>query len=97
MTQLVRMVSSTLPALITAAGDRSAVRFLEFFTANIRNPHTRRAYARAAEECLAWCAAAGVASIPTQLYDQRREELTIDEGRADRDLRLLSAPYSIAP
>jgi hypothetical protein len=39
------------------------MRFLEFFAANIRNPHTRRAYYRAAEEFLAWCAGAGVPSI----------------------------------
>jgi integrase len=39
------------------------VRFLEFFAANIRNPHTRRAHYRAAEEFLAWCASAGVPSI----------------------------------
>jgi len=39
------------------------MRFLEFFAANIRNPHTRRAYARAAEEFLTWCADAGVPSI----------------------------------
>jgi site-specific recombinase XerC len=39
------------------------MRFLEFFAANIRNPHTRRAYARAADEFLAWCAAAAVPSI----------------------------------
>src|SRR5256885_15025269 len=39
------------------------MRFLEFFAANIRNPHTRRAYYRAAEEFLAWCADAGVPSI----------------------------------
>src|SRR3984957_6547406 len=39
------------------------MRFLEFFAANIRNPHTRRAYYRAAEEFLAWCARAGVPSI----------------------------------
>jgi site-specific recombinase XerC len=31
--------------------------------ANIRNPHMRRAYARAAEEFLAWCADADVPSI----------------------------------
>jgi site-specific recombinase XerD len=37
--------------------------FLEFFAANIRNPHTRRAYYRAAEEFLTWCASAGVSSI----------------------------------
>jgi site-specific recombinase XerC len=39
------------------------MRFLEFFAANIRNPHTRRAYARAAEEFLGWCASVGVRSI----------------------------------
>jgi site-specific recombinase XerC len=39
------------------------MRFLEFFAANIRNPHTRRAYYRAAEEFLTWCASAGVPSI----------------------------------
>ena len=54
---------SQLPALVAAAGERASMRFLEFFTANIRNPHTRRAYARAAEEFLTWCGAAGLASI----------------------------------
>src|SRR6266542_1821659 len=39
------------------------MRFLEFFGANIRNPRTRRAYARAADEFLAWCASVGVPSI----------------------------------
>jgi site-specific recombinase XerC len=55
--------SPTLPALVAAAGERAGMRFLEFFAANIRNPHTRRAYARAAEEFLDWCEAAGVPSI----------------------------------
>ena len=36
-----------VPALVAAAGDRAGLRFLEFFAAGIRNPHTRRAYARA--------------------------------------------------
>jgi hypothetical protein len=48
-----------VPALVVVAGERASMRFLEFFAANIRNPHTRRAYARAADEFLAWCAAAG--------------------------------------
>ena len=38
---------TTLPAIIAAAGERASLRFLEFFAANIRNPHTRRAYSRA--------------------------------------------------
>src|SRR5687768_14681788 len=33
-----------VPALVAAAGDRARLRFLEFFAAAIRNPHTRRAY-----------------------------------------------------
>ena len=63
MNELVPINSANLPALAAAAGERAGMRFLEFFAANIRNPHTRRAYARAADEFLAWCAAAGVASI----------------------------------
>jgi hypothetical protein len=55
--------SPTLPALVAAAGERASTRFLEFFAANIRNAHTRRAYARAADEFLAWCASVGVPSI----------------------------------
>ena len=56
MSQLARITSSpALPALIAAAGDRASRRFLEFFAANIRNPHTRRAYGRAVAEFLAWC------------------------------------------
>jgi site-specific recombinase XerD len=58
-----RATIQTLPALITAAGDHAARRFLEFFAANIRNPHTRRAYGRAVAEFLTWCGEHGVASI----------------------------------
>jgi site-specific recombinase XerD len=52
-----------IPALAAAAGERAQIRFLEFFAANIRNIHTRRAYAQATREFLAWCESAGVASI----------------------------------
>jgi site-specific recombinase XerD len=46
--------STELPALF--APDRAAARrFIEFFTANIRNPNTRRAYARAAVDFALWC------------------------------------------
>ena len=63
MNPLVSLNSRALPALVTAAGERASMRFLEFFAANIRNPHTRRACARATDEFLAWCASAGVPSI----------------------------------
>ena len=42
------------PALVAAAGERASYRFLEFFTAQIRNPHTRRAYVRAVGDLCAW-------------------------------------------
>jgi integrase/recombinase XerC len=52
-----------VPVLVNASGARAQIRFLEFFAANIRNGHTRRAYAQATREFLAWCESAGVASI----------------------------------
>jgi site-specific recombinase XerD len=49
-----------LPTIITAAGDQASRRFVEFFTANIRNPNTRRAYARAARDFCSWAATHGI-------------------------------------
>ena len=63
MTQLAPIIGNHVPALIAAGGEKSAYRFLEFFTANIRNPHTRRAYARAATEFFDWLAAKGVTQL----------------------------------
>lgn len=54
MTNLTTDSPLQLPALITGAGERAAYRFLEFFTARIRNPHTRRSYSRAAGDFCAW-------------------------------------------
>ena len=62
MSVIVPINSTSLPVLAAAAGNRASMRFLEFFAANIRNPHARRAYARAAGEFLGWCASAGVPS-----------------------------------
>ncbi len=44
-----------LPAPIAAAGHRAAWRFVEFFTANIRNRNTRTAYAHAIRQFFEWC------------------------------------------
>jgi site-specific recombinase XerD len=52
-----------LPVLIATAGEAAGIRFLEFFAAQIRNPHTRRAYGRAVTDFLAWCEDAGVPSV----------------------------------
>jgi site-specific recombinase XerD len=54
---------SVLPILVSAAGDRASIRFLEFFAGTIRNTHTRRAYARAVGAFLTWCEKTGVRSI----------------------------------
>ena len=48
-----------LPALFTPT-PAAAKRTLEFFTANIRNPNTRKAYARAVAEFAAWCGERGL-------------------------------------
>ena len=52
MQALVPIIADRAPALVAAVGERASYRFFEFFTANIRNPHTRRAYARAARGIL---------------------------------------------
>jgi integrase/recombinase XerD len=44
-----------LPAIIIAAGEHASRRFIEFFTANIRNANTRAAYAHAVGRFLDWC------------------------------------------
>ncbi|MDT7555444.1 MAG: hypothetical protein QOI16_4315 [Pseudonocardiales bacterium] len=52
-----------VPALIAVEGERASRRFLEFFAANIRHPHMRRAYSRAGAEFMTWCEDNGVTSI----------------------------------
>lgn len=49
-----------LPDLIEREGKQTTKRFLEFFTANIRNANTRAAYARAVSQFLTWCDRPGV-------------------------------------
>ena len=44
-----------LPALIRNAGPNAEQRFLEFFTAHIRNPGTRRVYGHAVGRFFHWC------------------------------------------
>lgn len=58
--QLVKAGVGQLPAVITRAGENASRRFVEFFTANIRNRNTRMAYARAVTEFLDWCEERGL-------------------------------------
>jgi integrase/recombinase XerD len=52
-----------VPAIIAAAGEQAHWRFLEFFTANIRNKNTRIAYLRAILPFLTWCEGQGVLDL----------------------------------
>jgi integrase/recombinase XerD len=52
-----------LPSLIVNAGNNAAEKFIEFFTAQIRNRNTREAYARAVGQFMAWCDERGL-SLP---------------------------------
>src|ERR1700741_3251934 len=58
-----------VPALIADLGDQARWRYVEFFTANIRNPHTRRAYARACARFFAWCEQRGLTLAAIRPFD----------------------------
>ncbi|MGO9685823.1 MAG: tyrosine-type recombinase/integrase [Beijerinckiaceae bacterium] len=63
MNHLVPIIADRVPALIAASGEKTTYRFFEFFTAQIRNPNTRRAYARAAKDFFDWLEARGVTRL----------------------------------
>jgi site-specific recombinase XerD len=50
-----------VPKMVSGAGKRASYRFIEFFTANIRNPNTRVSYGRAVREFCHWCEERGLA------------------------------------
>ena len=49
--------SAVPPALVAAAGDNGARRFLEFSAVTIENPNTRAAYFHVCRRFFAWCEA----------------------------------------
>jgi site-specific recombinase XerD len=61
--------ANVVPAIIANLGDQAAWRYVEFFTANIRNPHTRRAYARACSQFFAWCDQRGLTLTAIRPHD----------------------------
>jgi len=81
-TALVRKVAQpgalALPDLITNEGAKAKERFIEFFTANIRNKNTRTSYARAVCRFLDWCGErrATLESIRPVMVAAYVEELT---------------------
>src|SRR5215468_5132848 len=59
-----------VPGLITdAGGEQAGWRYVEFFTANINNDHTRRAYARACSRFFAWCENRGLSLTTIRPFD----------------------------
>jgi site-specific recombinase XerD len=58
-----------IPSLIANAGESAAWRYVDFFTSNIRNPNTRRAYARACQTFFAWCEDRGLTLTTIRPYD----------------------------
>lgn len=66
-------VSSTdtyiVPSLVATLGDQASWRYVEFFAANIRNPNTRRAYARACCRFFGWCEDRGLTLITIRPFD----------------------------
>ncbi len=65
MNQIVRPMggaSVTLPALFVPTPE-AGKRFIEFFTANIRNANTRRAYTKAVVDFSVWCEQVGLTEL----------------------------------
>jgi hypothetical protein len=58
-----------VPALVADLGGPAAWGYVEFFTANIRNPNTRRAYARAYTNFFAWCDERGLTLTTIRPHD----------------------------
>jgi site-specific recombinase XerD len=51
---------ASIPRVIRDAGPIASEKYIEFFTATIRNPNTRRAYAIAVNRMLGWCEQHGI-------------------------------------
>src|ERR1700683_1145942 len=52
-----------IPGAISRPGQSAAWRFIEFFTAHIRNKNTRAAYAEAVGQFFHWCELRGVKDL----------------------------------
>lgn len=70
---LARAGMVSLPNVVVEAGEKTARRFVEFFTATIRNKNTRTAYAHAVTSFLTWCEErhlplAGIDSLAVSTY-----------------------------
>ncbi|MCS4189430.1 site-specific recombinase XerD [Salinibacter ruber] len=60
MSDLIAQLRRTVPALLDDAGEDAVQSVLEFFTAEIRNQNTRKAYARAVRQFFDWAERRGL-------------------------------------
>ena len=89
--------AAPVPALIADLGDQASWRYVEFFTANIRNLNTRRAYLRACSRFFAWCEGRGlelgtIRSVHIAAYIEGLQQLSEGQRRDDPKWNPLSAP-----
>ncbi len=68
-TRAVTSHAAVVPALVADLGEAASWRYVEFFAASIRNPNTRRAYARACPRFLAWCERRGLGLADIRPFD----------------------------
>ena len=80
-----------VPALIADLGDQAGWRYVEFFTANIHNDHTRRAYARACGRFFAWCEQHGLTLTAIRPFDVATWVKELDEHSAPSVKQQLAA------
>jgi hypothetical protein len=87
-----------VPALIADLGEQAAWRYVEFFTANINNDHTRRAYARACARFFAWCEDRGLTLTAIRPFDVAAwvKELQENHGAPGVKQQLASWPGNTA-
>jgi integrase/recombinase XerD len=55
--------SRVVPAIVAAAGDKAARRYLEFFAVTIENPNTRQAHFHACRRFFDWCERKGLTEL----------------------------------
>jgi hypothetical protein len=54
---------AAMPPVLFLPDENTAERFFDFFTANIRNKNTRRAYYKAAARFSEWCEGRGLSNL----------------------------------
>jgi hypothetical protein len=107
MSELIGQLGTYTTPLISGAGNRAALRFLEFFIVNIRNRNTRAAYGRAAAEFLRWCEGHGIDALgrvhPVHVaayVEQLAREMSapsVKPGRISRRLHRPGESLSVLP